>query len=66
EKLPWMGAMDENDGRICCPCGAKVGRYKWSGESCSCGTYVNPFIHFSTDRVDKRAVTIKKPAKPSA
>ena len=46
DKLKWMN-FDGEQGQILCPkCGAKLGRFVWHGDTCSCGYLVIPYIAF--------------------
>ena len=51
DKLKWMN-FDGQEGQILCPkCKAKLGRFKWHGDTCSCGDFVVPYIAFIPSKV---------------
>ena len=57
DRMGWMGEMDANEGRVCCPkCKAKLGKYFWSGTQCSCGAWVTPAIQISKAKVDCKTI----------
>lgn len=38
EPLPWMGVLEEIEGKLHCPgCKGKIGHWHWQGSQCSCG-----------------------------
>ncbi|KAL0490639.1 tyrosine-protein phosphatase [Acrasis kona] len=53
KRMPWMGEMLDNEGKLTCPkCAARIGSYSWSGSQCSCGKWVNPSFAVLKTRVD--------------
>ncbi|CAL5994574.1 Dual_specificity phosphatase [Hexamita inflata] len=52
DKLQWMN-FDGQEGQILCPkCQAKLGRYVWHGDTCSCGNLVIPYIAFIPSKIN--------------
>lgn len=50
---PWMGEMNEQNGKLYCPkCQCKLGEYTWSGSQCSCGRFVTPGFRIPKSNVD--------------
>ena len=57
DKPDWMTDTESNGGRIDCPkCASRVGSYKWSGVTCSCGKWITPAFQFQLSRVDAKNV----------
>lgn len=51
----WTSCADANEGRINCPkCTARVGNFKWSGTTCSCGKWITPSFQFQLARIDPK------------
>ena len=51
----WMAEAEGNSGKIVCPkCKSRVGSYKWSGATCSCGKWITPAFQFQLSRVDPK------------
>ncbi len=61
DTLPeWAPENGDDEGKINCPkCEARLGSYKWSGESCPCGEFICPFIHIHRRRVDAKKLIVK-------
>ncbi|KAL1915323.1 uncharacterized protein VTP21DRAFT_6781 [Calcarisporiella thermophila] len=60
EPMDWFGNIGSDGegsvvaGRIDCPkCGAKLGAFNWSGDQCSCGSWVVPAFAIHRNRVDE-------------
>ncbi|KYQ92826.1 putative protein tyrosine phosphatase [Tieghemostelium lacteum] len=50
-------ANGENGGKIICDnpnCKEKIGSWCWSGDKCSCGTWITPFFQVPKTRVDEK------------
>jgi len=59
----WLGNMKDNEGRIYCPnlnCEVKLGKWKWSGDCCSCGKWVVPSVKISKRKLDVSVWRVKK------
>ena len=64
--LKWMD-MEPNEvnslaeGKLnCYNCKAKLGAFKWSGNQCSCGSWVTPAIQFPKSKVDFKPIAVEK------
>jgi len=55
--MPWMGNVEEQTGRLACPCGAKLGNFCWFGLECSCGGWQSPGFQIHDGRLDRMPIT---------
>lgn len=63
---PWLECTDSNEGRLVCPkCDARVGNFRWSGSTCSCGKWVTPSFQFQLARVDPKRPIVFSPQSTS-
>eukprot|EP01095_Lingulamoeba_sp_RSL-Kostka_P002937 TRINITY_DN1383_c3_g3_i1.p1 TRINITY_DN1383_c3_g3~~TRINITY_DN1383_c3_g3_i1.p1 ORF type:complete len:142 (-),score=31.00 TRINITY_DN1383_c3_g3_i1:167-592(-) len=52
EDLEWMD-LSRQEGKIhCLKCNTRLGSWKWFGDQCSCGYWVNPSIQITKSKVD--------------
>ena len=55
DSLDWMEDTGAYEQKILCPnCATRVGVLKWSGNQCSCGSWVTPAIQFNKSKLDPR------------
>jgi len=67
QKLSWMGDLVGDEGLIRCPgCGAKLGAYKWSGSTCTCGSLVVPYLALYRNKIDRILVSSPPAGLPTA
>ncbi|KAF9096034.1 dual specificity phosphatase 12 [Mortierella sp. AM989] len=53
EPVEWVQGLHGLNGKIACPkCDSKLGTFNWSGEQCSCGTWVTPAFMLHKGKVD--------------
>ncbi|KAK5815924.1 protein-tyrosine phosphatase-like protein [Linnemannia elongata] len=53
EPVEWIQELHGLEGKISCPkCDSKLGTFNWSGEQCSCGTWVTPAFMMHKGKVD--------------
>ncbi|KAF9081986.1 dual specificity phosphatase 12 [Mortierella sp. AD031] len=53
EPVEWIQELHGMEGKISCPkCDSKLGTFNWSGEQCSCGTWVTPAFMMHKGKVD--------------
>ncbi|KAF9416960.1 dual specificity phosphatase 12 [Podila epigama] len=53
EPVEWIQQLHSLEGKISCPkCDSKLGTFNWSGEQCSCGTWVTPAFMMHKGKVD--------------
>ncbi|KAG0054623.1 dual specificity phosphatase 12 [Gryganskiella cystojenkinii] len=53
EPVEWIQELYGLEGKISCPkCDSKLGTFNWSGEQCSCGTWVTPAFMMHKGKVD--------------
>ncbi|KAI8596959.1 protein-tyrosine phosphatase-like protein [Dissophora ornata] len=53
EPVEWIQGLHGLNGKIACPkCDSKLGTFNWSGEQCSCGTWVTPAFMLHKGKVD--------------
>jgi len=53
EAQPWMPGVEEQTGRLACPCGVKLGNFSWFGLECSCGAWQTPAFQVHDGRLDR-------------
>jgi len=55
EQMPWLGNLDNIEGKIYCnKCNTKIGTYAWPGMTCSCGTWIVPAFQILRNKVDTK------------
>ncbi|KAF8977564.1 dual specificity phosphatase 12 [Entomortierella lignicola] len=53
EPVEWIQGLQGLEGKISCPqCDSKLGAFNWSGDQCSCGTWVTPAFMLHKGKVD--------------
>ncbi|KAG0199027.1 dual specificity phosphatase 12 [Mortierella sp. GBA30] len=53
EPVEWIQELHGLEGKISCPkCDSKLGSFNWSGDQCSCGTWVTPAFMMHKGKVD--------------
>ncbi|KAG0324810.1 dual specificity phosphatase 12 [Dissophora globulifera] len=53
EPVEWIQGLHALEGKVSCPkCDSKLGTFNWSGEQCSCGTWVTPAFMLHKGKVD--------------
>lgn len=71
EPVVWMqNTILQQNGKLNCPnCQAKIGSFRWAGETCPCGQWVTPAFHMQKSKLDYcdvRPLLVRKPvALPS-
>ncbi|KAF9279812.1 dual specificity phosphatase 12 [Mortierella alpina] len=53
EPVEWIQELHGLEGKIACPkCDSKLGTFNWSGQQCSCGSWVTPAFSMHKGKVD--------------
>jgi len=53
QPMNWMGELTGQNGKLTCPCGAKLGAYCWFGLACSCKAWQAPAFQIHRARIDE-------------
>eukprot|EP00439_Symbiodinium_sp_Y106_P083654 s505_g23.t3 len=55
EPMQWM-STSASEGKLSCECGAKLGSFSWTGQSCGCGEWRAPVFCIQNKKVEWRKI----------
>lgn len=63
EPMQWMNTS-ASEGKLSCDCGAKLGGFSWTGQSCGCGEWRAPVFCIQNKKVEWRKIGSREVPQP--